>query len=132
MIFININKGDYSKTIINEFTVDNIDFALLNFNIRQDELKMFIDNISITNNKLNLYRCNFLISSIDVSDVIITKTLSYIPLEQEINDLKMHELRYEYIITFKKFNKINNISKLNHIYIKSRNVESYEFIKKQV
>ena len=79
LILIKIDEHDYQKDIINEFHINNIDSILLNFNIIQDEMELLIDDLSISNGKLNLYRCNCLISSFNVSDVIITRVLSTIP-----------------------------------------------------
>lgn len=130
MFFIKIDNHGYDKSVIQELNLNSIDFALLNFNIIQDELKLFIDDIFISDNKINLYRCNCLISSIDVSDVIITRVLSTIPLDKEVKGLTLNELRYEYIISFKEFNKTKNKHRLNHLYLRSRNVLDYMFIKK--
>lgn len=130
MVFIKIDKFGYEKNIIKEMTLNNIEFALLNFNVIQDELKLLIEDISITDNKISLFRCNCLISSIDVSDVTITRVISTIPLDKEVNGCILNELKYEYIISFKELNKLKNKSRLNHIYIKSRDVLDYIFIKK--
>lgn len=130
MFFIKIDKFGYDKSDIKELNLSNIEFALLNFNIIQDELKLFIDDISINDKKISLYKCNCLISSIDASDVTITRVISTIPLDKEVNGLILNELRYEYIISFKEFNKIKNKYRLNHIYLKSRDVLDYIFIKK--
>ena len=130
MLFIKIDKFGYDKSIIKELNLNNIDFALLNFNIIQDELKLFADDIFISDNKINFYRCNCLISSIDVSDVTVSRIISTIPLDKEVDGLILNELRYEYIISFKEFNKIKNKHRLNHIYLRSRDVLDYIFIKK--
>lgn len=130
MFFIKIDKFGYDKSVIKELNLNNIEFALLNFNIVQDELKLFIDDISISDNKISLFRCNCLINSIDISDVTVTRVISTIPLDKEVNGLILNELRYEYIISFKEFNKIKNKYRLNHIYLKSRDVLDYIFIKK--
>lgn len=130
MFFIKIDKHSYNKSAIQELNLKNMEFALINFNIIQDELKLFIDDISISDKKINLYRCNFLVASIDVSDVTVTRVISTTPLDREVNGLVLNELRYEYIISFKEFNKIKNKHRLNHIYLKSRDVLDYIYIKK--
>lgn len=130
LILIKIDEHDYQKDIINEFHINNIDSILLNFNIIQDEMELLIDDLSISNGKLNLYRCNCLISSFNVSDVIITRVLSTIPLDIEINGFLLNEQRYEYIISYHEFNPKKNKSRLNHMYLRSRNIKDYIYIKK--
>lgn len=130
MNFIKIDSNGYDKSIIQELCLNNIDFALLNFNILRDELKLYVDDIKINKKNISLYRCNCLVCSIDVSDVCITRVISTIPVNKEVNGLLLHELRYEYIISYKEFNPVVNKCKLNHLYLRSRNVLDYVFIKK--
>lgn len=130
MILININGGEHSKEYLDTFNVKNLEFALLHFNIKQDEIKLLIDEIVIEKNKMNLYRGGFLISSIKISDVVITKALSTIPLNKEVNGLALNELKYEYIISFRQFSKKHKINRMNNIYIIDRNPIDYLYTKK--
>lgn len=130
MNFITIDNNGYNVNNINELGLNNLEFASLNFNIIQDELELFPDDIIIKENNITLYRCNCIICSINVSDVNITRVVSTIPLNKEVNGLLLNELRYEYIISFKQLNKNTNNYKLKHMYLRSRTVLDYIFIKK--
>lgn len=130
MIFIKLDGGTYSKENKNIFTIDNLDFIILNFNIIQDEIKLFIDSVIIEDDNIKLLRGNLLVSSINVSDVVVTKVLSTIPLNKEVSGLLLNELRYEYIVSFKQFNSKYNKNRLNHIYLIDRNPIDYKYTKK--
>lgn len=130
MIFIKIDGGGYSKEISDQLTLENLDFAILNFNILHNEFKLFIDTTTIIDDKINLYRGNYPITSINASDIIVTRVLSAIPLDKEVNGLVLNELKHEYIISFKQFNKTLDKNRLNHIYLVARNPIDYTYTKK--
>lgn len=130
MIFIKLDGGTYLKENKDTFTIDNLDFIILNFNIIQDEIKLFVDSVIIEGDNIKLLRGNLLVSSIPVSDVIVTRVLSTIPLNKEVSGLLLNELRYEYIVSFKQFNNRYNKNRLNHIYLIDRNPIDYKYTKK--
>ena len=130
MVFVKLDGGTYSKENKDTFTIDNLDFIILNFNIIQDEIKLFIDSIIIEDDNIKLLRGNLLVSSINISDVMVTRVLSTIPLNKEVSGLILNELRYEYIVSFKQFNSRYNKNRLNHMYLIDRNPIDYKYTKK--
>lgn len=130
MILVNIENKTIEKKDIHVFEVNNMDYIYFNFNVSQYKLKINSDNIVIKNNKLEIFRCGFPIVSLDIDDIEIYKVLSYIPLDTEINGLILHEMKYEYIIRFKKINSSNCKHKTNYLYIMERNPIDYTYIKK--
>lgn len=130
MILIDFSENKYDKKIIENIKIENIDFINFNFNKVSDELKLFVDEMKITDNKIEIYKGGLLVSSIDVSDITITKLLSHNPTNKEVNGLNLIQTKLEHIISFKQFNTLNKIHKLKHIYISQRNTIDYIYIKK--
>ena len=130
MIFIDRSSKEYTKKFLKELRLDNIEFLILNFNIKQDEFKLFSDSIFITDNNIKMYRGNLLIAVLDISELNITKLSSLIPLDKKVNTLTLNEVKNEYIISFKQYNCNTKQHRLNHIYIIERQPIDYIYTKK--